>query len=50
MSNHAYAFQITLKFDRQLISSIADTLVKFQSDMIIITPNIKALGLHKILR
>ena len=35
-------FQITLKFDRHLGSSAAEISVKFQNDIIIITPNLVA--------
>ena len=45
-----YTFPIVLTFDRHLGSSAAETAVKFQSDTIIITPNLAAVRLHEIWR
>ena len=43
-------FPITLKFDRHLGSGAAEMAVKFQSDTIIITPNLAASWLREIWR
>ena len=43
-------FPIALQFDRHLSGSAAEMPVKLQSDTIIITPNLAASRLHKIVR
>ena len=43
-------FPINLKFDSYLSSSTAEMPAKFQSDTILITSNLVALGLHEIFR
>ena len=45
-----WTFPITLKFDMHLSSSVAKMLVKFQSDMIIITSCLAASRLQEILQ
>ena len=45
-----YTFPIALKFNRHLSSNAAEMPVNYQSDTIIIRPNLVALRLHEILR
>ena len=45
-----YTFTIAVKFERHLASGVAEVPVEFQSDTIIITPNLAASRLHEIWR